>query len=90
MANENISYGQRLATIQTKVVEVLRTFESIQEELRPGTLGESQARLVSAVGATFRRFESSLVPLTPPAGMADGTSRYAMRSASSTKPTTFS
>jgi predicted esterase len=71
MANEDITYANRLATLQNEVLEFLRTFESIQEELRPGTLTESQARLVTVVGDTFRRFESSLAPLTPPAGMKE-------------------
>ena len=68
MANENVTYADRLTTLQNEVLEFLRTFETIQEELRPGTLAESQARLVSVVADTFRRFESSFVPLTPPAG----------------------
>ncbi|MDO8433744.1 MAG: PHB depolymerase family esterase [Candidatus Binatus sp.] len=67
MANEDLTYADRLTALQNKVLEFLRTFESIQEELRPGVLAESQARLVSVVRDTFRRFESSFVPLTPPA-----------------------
>jgi phospholipase/carboxylesterase len=69
MAIQKISYADRLRALQIEVREFLRTFESIQEELRPGTTAASQARLVSVVGDTFRRFESSFAPLTPPAGM---------------------
>lgn len=69
MANEDITYANRLTSLQHEVLEFLRTFESISEELRPGALAESQARLVSVVGDMFRRFDSSFVPLTPPAGM---------------------
>ncbi len=71
MANEDTIYADRLTSLQIEVLEFLRTFESIQEGLRPGTLAESQARLVSVVGDTFRRFESNVVPLTPPAGMKE-------------------
>jgi predicted esterase len=69
MANEEFTYADRLTILQREILEILRTFESIQEELRPGSLSESQARLVSAVGDMFRRFESSFVPSTPAAEM---------------------
>ena len=71
MAKENITYANRLTALQNKVLEILHTIESIQEELRPGTLTDSQARLVSVVGDTFRRFESSFVSLRPPVGMKE-------------------
>ena len=71
MANEDTVYAERLATLQAEVLEFLRTFESIQEGLLPGILRENQARLVSAVRDTFRRFDSSFAPLTPPAGMTE-------------------
>src|SRR5437763_6996813 len=71
MANQEITYADQLTTLQNKVLEFLRAFEFIQENLRPGILGENQARMVSLVGDTFRRFESSFAPLTPPAAMKD-------------------
>jgi len=71
MANEEITYADRLTTLQNEVLEFLRMFESISEDLRPGVLAESQARLVSVVGDIFRRFESSFVPLTPPESMRE-------------------
>lgn len=67
MANEDHTYTDKLTTLQNEVAEILRTFESIQENLRPGTLAENQARMVTAVGDVFRRFEANFVPLTPPA-----------------------
>jgi phospholipase/carboxylesterase len=66
MTNDEITYAEHLTSLQTEVLEFLRTFESIQEQLRPGALTESQASLVRAVGGTFRRFEAEFVPLTPP------------------------
>jgi predicted esterase len=71
MTNDNINYRDRLTNLQNEVLEFLRTFESIQEEIRPGAMAESQARLVSVVSDTFRRFELNFVPLTPPAGTND-------------------
>jgi predicted esterase len=69
MANDE--YIERLAALQRELLEMLRTFEAIQEELRPGRLGELQARMVTAVRDTFRRFESEFVAMTPPAEMRD-------------------
>jgi predicted esterase len=68
MAIQDIDYTDRLRALQTEILEFLRTFESIQEELRPSFTAASQARLVSVVGDTFRRFESSFAPMTPPPG----------------------
>src|SRR5208282_229029 len=67
MANEQSTYTGHLTTLQKEILEVLRAFESIQEEIRPGITAECQARMVSDVRDTFRRFESSFAPLTPPA-----------------------
>jgi len=67
MANDD--YVNRLTTLQNDVLEILRTFESIQENIRPGTTAASQARLVSVVGDTFHRFEAGFAALTPPAAM---------------------
>ncbi len=69
--NQDINYADRLTSLQKEVLEFLRTFESIQEGLRPGILSECQARIVGVVSDTFRRFESSFVPLTPPDGMKE-------------------
>ena len=64
MTNE---YADALTSLQTEILDFLRTFESIQEELRPGTLPEHQARMVATVRDTFRRFQSNFSPMTPPA-----------------------
>jgi predicted esterase len=66
---DDSNYADRLTALQHEVLEFLRAFESIQEGLRPGTLSESQARIVGAVADTFRRFESNFAPLAPPAAM---------------------
>src|SRR5262249_17437536 len=71
MGNKDIGYAGRLTSLQIEVAEYLRTFESIAEEIRPGVLSECQARMVGVVGDTFRRFESSFVPLTPPDDMKE-------------------
>ena len=74
MAKEDISYPAQIATLQNEVLEFLRAFESIQENLRPGMLGENQARNARN---WFPAFESSSVgsldrpraPLSLMAGM---------------------
>ncbi len=68
MANDD-QYSATLTTIQNEIVNFLRTFEKIQEDLRLGSVLESQAQLVAAVGDTFRRFDSTFAPLTPPESM---------------------
>ena len=71
MAHEDGAYADTLTKLQNEIAIFLRTFETIQEELRLGAVVESQAQLVAAVGDTFRRFDSSFAPLTPPAAMKD-------------------
>ncbi len=66
---ENDDYTSLLTTLQNDVLEILRAFESLQENIRPGTTAASQAHLVSVVSDTFRRFEASFATLTPPAAM---------------------
>ncbi|MGO9604211.1 MAG: hypothetical protein ACLQAT_12585 [Candidatus Binataceae bacterium] len=71
MAKEGTTYTGQLTTLQQEILAFLRAFESIQEEIRPGVTAECQARMVTAVRDTFRRFESTFVPLTPPADAMD-------------------
>jgi phospholipase/carboxylesterase len=71
MAPDDGAYAATLTTLQHEIVNFLRTFESIQEDLRLGAVDQSQARLVGAVGDTFRRFDSTFLPLTPPADKAE-------------------
>jgi phospholipase/carboxylesterase len=71
MAHDDSTYAGMLTTLQNKILEFLRTFEAIQEDLRLGAVAGCQAQLVAAVGDTFRRFDATFAPLTPPAAMAD-------------------
>src|SRR5579885_236836 len=64
-------YAARLADLQNELLEFLRAFESIQEEIRPGVLSACQARIVSVVRDMFRRFEADFAPMTPPDAMAE-------------------
>lgn len=71
MAHDDGVYAATLTTLQQEIVNFLRTFEAIQEDLRLGAVAESQAQLVAAVGDTFRRFDSTFAPLTPPDSMKE-------------------
>jgi len=71
MPNQEITYAGQLTALQNGILEFLGTFESIQERLRPGSLADHQAQMVSTVSDLFRRFESSLVPSTPPPGLEE-------------------
>ena len=71
MPDQEITYTGQLTALQREVLEFLRTFESIQEQLRPGSLADQQAHMVSTVRDTFRRFESSFVSATPPPGLEE-------------------
>lgn len=70
MTNQDSAYMQRLMELQKEILQFVRTFEAIQEEIRPAVLPECQARLVGATGDTFRRFESNFARTTPPADLA--------------------
>jgi len=70
MANDR-AYADRLTAVQNEVLEILRTFEFLQENLLPGNLAENQGQLVAVVGDKFRRFEASFAPLTPPDVLKD-------------------
>ena len=59
-------YVVRLTELENEIVSVMRTFESIQENLRLGQVKESQAQLVEEIGDTLRRFDAEFVPLKPP------------------------
>lgn len=69
MADTNASgYTARLAEVEGEIAGVIRTFESIQEDLQLGKVEESQTRMVVEVGDTLRRFEREFAPLEPPPG----------------------
>ncbi len=76
MAPDDNTYVDSLTTLQTEVVEFLCAFETIQENLRLGAVAESQVQMEAAMGDTFRRFDSSFAPLTPPAEMKDLHERF--------------
>jgi predicted esterase len=76
MASDDTTYVDTLTTIQNEVVAFLRTFETIQENLRLGAVAESQAQMVAAIGDTFRRFDSTFVQLTPPTEMKELHERF--------------
>ncbi len=51
MAPDNNTYVDALTSLQNGIVEFLRAFETIQENLRLGAVAESQVQMVAAVGA---------------------------------------
>ncbi|MGA2408979.1 MAG: prolyl oligopeptidase family serine peptidase [Candidatus Binataceae bacterium] len=64
-------YTARLTELEYAIVGIMRSFESIQENLKLGEVKESQARMVQDVGDTFRRFDDQFVPLEPPIDKKD-------------------
>jgi phospholipase/carboxylesterase len=76
MVPDNSTYVDALTTLQNEILEFLRAFETIQENLRIGAVAESQVQMEAAMGDTFRRFDSSFVQLTPPAEMKDLHERF--------------
>jgi pimeloyl-ACP methyl ester carboxylesterase len=66
MDTHETRYAEVLGQAQLGLLEYLRTFESIQENLRLRAVRESQARLVQSTGDTFRRFAAEFAELTPP------------------------
>ncbi len=64
-------YAAAWNALERELVSFLETFEAIHENLRLGDVKESQAQLVAAVGATFRRFEHEFAPLVPPEEFKD-------------------
>lgn len=71
MATDYSEYSAKLDSLQKEILEILRAFESIQENLKLGEVKESQARLVEATGGTLRRFASEFAGLEPPEGLRD-------------------
>ncbi|MGH7934903.1 MAG: hypothetical protein ACREQN_17315 [Candidatus Binataceae bacterium] len=68
MAHVDGGYLERLRTAESGLLEYLRTFESVQENLRFREVAEAQMRLVQATGNTFRRFAADFAELEPPPG----------------------
>ena len=71
MATVNGDYSAKLQPFEREILEILRTFESIQESLKLGDVRESQAQLVAATGSTLRRFASDFAVLEPPEDLQD-------------------
>src|ERR1700730_13245101 len=76
MASDSSTYVDALTTLQNEILEFLRAFETIQENLRLGAVAESQAQMEAAMGDTSRRFDSTFVQLAPPAEMKDLHERF--------------
>ncbi|MGH8013923.1 MAG: hypothetical protein ACREQ4_15655 [Candidatus Binataceae bacterium] len=68
-ADDN-NYLRRLRETETPLLEYLRTFEVIQENLRLGAVTQSQERLLQATGDTFRRF-APFAELQPPVHLSE-------------------
>lgn len=71
MTTDSSEYSAKLESFEKEILEILRTFESIQENLKLGDVKESQARLVGVTGGTLRRFASEFAGLEPPEGLRD-------------------
>jgi phospholipase/carboxylesterase len=70
-------YAARLSPFDEAFLNFLRTFESIQENLRIREVRPAQAQMLEATGDLFRRFDAEFAPLTPPEEMADFHQRLA-------------
>jgi phospholipase/carboxylesterase len=66
MAADNNDYAAKVESCEAEILRFLRTFESIQENLRIGDVKQSQAQLLEATADTFRRFNRDLADLAPP------------------------
>lgn len=64
-------YAMRLEAFEREIVNYLRAFESIHENLQYRQVRTSQEQLVAAAGDLFRRFEREFAPLEPPEAMKD-------------------
>lgn len=76
MSSNNSGYADVLHAYETDILRYLRTLESIQENLRLGSVKESQAQLVAATGDTFRRFNAEFSGTQPPESIADFHTRF--------------
>ena len=65
MPAENTDYADQLGRFEPDILKFLRTFESIQENLKIREVRPAQAQLLEATAATFRRFNADFAPLTP-------------------------
>jgi phospholipase/carboxylesterase len=66
MTTDPGEYSAKLESFQREILEILRTFEVIQENLKLGEVKESQAQLVAVTGGTLRRFGAEMTGIEPP------------------------
>jgi len=71
MPTDRDTYVAKLENFECEILHLLRSFESIQENLRLGEVKASQAQLVEATGSVFRRFNSEFATLEPPEAFAE-------------------
>jgi phospholipase/carboxylesterase len=71
MPTDSDEYMVKLETFEREILHILRSFESIQENLRLGEVKASQAQLVEATGGSLRRFNAEFAPLDPPEAFAE-------------------
>ena len=76
MTSNESDYSARLHAYEPGILHYLRTLESIQENLRIGSVKESQAQLVEATADTFRRFNSDFATATPPESLREVHGRF--------------
>jgi phospholipase/carboxylesterase len=71
MPTDSDQYVAKLEGFEREILHILRSFETIQENLRLGEVKGSQAQLVEATGGTLRRFTAEFAPLDPPAAFVE-------------------
>lgn len=69
MPTDEIAYSDQMHAWEPGLLAFLRTFESIQENLKLHEVRGGQAQLVAVTGDLFRRFNAEFAPLAP--GEAD-------------------
>jgi phospholipase/carboxylesterase len=71
MAQSPMDYTAKLSAFDHGFLNFLRTFESIQENLRIREVKPAQAQMLETTGDLFRRFDTEFAPLTAPPQMVD-------------------
>ena len=66
MAENSTDYTDRIAFFEAETLRFLRTFESIQENLKIGDVKDSQAQLLETTADMFRRFNREVRETTAP------------------------
>ena len=64
-------YWRTIQKVGDQLVYFLRTFETLQEEIHPARLTESQAQLRQAIGELFSTLSTELSTLSPPPSETD-------------------